>query len=213
MLRFAQHPDLPQDLAKIFREQHQEIFGQAEFISTNNEQVVKSFDLNGDSFIIKRYPEKGPRGNLRSLLGISRAVNSLKKAAEISKLGVNCPTHLFVARHIGLIKGRSYLIMKKSLGTSLHPMIIDKPHAPISDEIIANVADLTHRIHRAGFSHGDLHAGNIFVLPDHSVEIIDLDNFRPNTNRQEKDRLRLLRSFDSRPRLIEKLAKALTQKT
>lgn len=209
MLLFSQHPDLDPALAEEFREQHLELFEGAHFIATNNEQVVKSFTLHHQEFVIKRYPEKGPRANLRSLLGISRAINSFKKSAQLSTLGVQSPAHLFVARHLGILRGSSYLIMRKSAGLSLHPMIFDQPEQPIPSRVITNLATMTRRIHHAGLTHGDLHAGNIFVLADQSVELIDLDNMRPNPKRQDRDRARLLRSFDSRPALREKLAQAL----
>jgi tRNA A-37 threonylcarbamoyl transferase component Bud32 len=205
MLLFSQHPSLAPRLAREFREHHLELFQDACFIAANNEQVVKSFPLHGQEFVIKFYPEKGPRANLRSLLAISRAMNSFKKSAQLSALGVKSPDHLFVARHSGLFTGSSYLIMRKSAGTSLHSMIFDQPEQPISDQIIGNLATMTRRIHAAGLTHGDLHAGNIFVLADESVELIDLDNIRPNLKRQKRDRERLLRSFDSRPDLREKL--------
>ena len=149
------------------------------------------------------------RANLRSLLGISRAMNSFKKSAQLSTLGVQSPAHLFVARHSRILHGSSYLIMRKSNGLSLHPMIFDQPEKPIPSQVITNLATMTRRIHHAGLTHGDLHAGNIFVLADHSVEVIDLDNMRPNLKRQDRDRERLLRSFDSRPALREKLAQTL----
>jgi tRNA A-37 threonylcarbamoyl transferase component Bud32 len=209
MRLFSQHPDLAPDLAQEFRERHLDLFESAEFIATNNEQVVKSFNLGKQSYVIKRYPENGPRANIRSLFKISRAMNSFNKSAQLSTLGVQSPTHLFVARHSGILHGSSYLIMKKSNGVCLHPMIFDQPEAPIADSIITELATMTKRIHAAGLTHGDLHAGNIFVLGNGTVEIIDLDNMRPNLKRQKRDRARLLRSFESRPALREKLALAL----
>ena len=46
-------------------------------------------------------------------------------------------------------------------------------------------------------------------IPRPLVELIDLDNIRPNLKRQKRDRERLLRSFDSRPDLREKLSHTL----
>ncbi len=213
MPHFAQHPDLENTLAKVFREEHEKIFGEATFIATNNSQVVKSFSLNGRDYVIKRYPEKGPRANLRSLLGISRAMNSFSKSALLSEVGVQTPAHLFVARYLGFLKGTSYLIMKKSRGESLYPMLLEDPPRTISPLLIENLVEMTRRIHAAGFAHGDLHAGNVFVTEDQSVEIIDLDNLRPNLKRQKRDRARLLRSFESRPELHRELAQALNQRS
>jgi len=208
---FAQHPDLEPALAKIFREEHEKIFEEATLIATNNSQVVKFFSLEGRDYVIKRYPEKGPRANLRSLLGISRAMNSFSKSALLSEVGVQTPAHLFVARHLGFLKGKSYLIMKKSQGESLYPMLFEDPPRTITPLLIENLVELTRRIHAAGFAHGDLHAGNVLVLEDESVEIIDLDNLRPNQKRQKRDRARLLRSFESRPKLHRELSRALNQ--
>ena len=79
MVRYTQHPDLDDGLARKFREEHVELFENGSFIATNNKQVVKSFELDGEEYVIKRYPENGPRANLRSILGISRAMNSFRK--------------------------------------------------------------------------------------------------------------------------------------
>ena len=49
-------------------------------------------------------------------------------------------------------------------------------------------------------------------MEDQSVEIIDLDNLRPNLKRQKRDRARLLRSFESRPELHQELSQALNQR-
>ena len=98
MVRYTQHPDLDDGLARKFREEHVELFENGSFIATNNEQVVKSFEINGAVFVIKRYSEKGARANIRSLLGISRAMNSFRKSVQLSSIGVKTPDHLFVAR-------------------------------------------------------------------------------------------------------------------
>jgi len=209
MPRFAQHPDLAPALANIFCEQYESLFKNAAFISTNNGQITKSFELQGESYIIKRYPEKGPRANLRSLLGISRAMNSFSKAVLLNRLGIQSPLHLFVARQIGIVRGTSFLIMIKSTGESLNSLILNHPDHPIPPKVITNLAAITHRIHQAGLVHGDLHSGNIFVLQNQAIEVIDLDNMRPNSKKQEKDRARLLRSLESRPDLHQHLARAL----
>ncbi len=209
MPRFTQHPDLTEELANEFRQNHLELFEKAQLIATNNDQIVKAFTFNDEDFVIKRYPEKGLRANLRSLLGISRAMNSFKKSALLFSLGIKTPAHLFVARHLGLLHGFSYLIMEKSKGTSLWAMIFDQPESPISETVIKNLALVTRDIHSAGLSHGDLHAGNIFIMNNESIEIIDLDNLRPSYKKQEKDQSRLLQSFDSRPDLHEALTRAL----
>ena len=136
---FAQHPELAPELAKTFREEHEKLFEEATFIATNNSQVVKFFSLDGGDFVIKRYPEKGPRANLRSLLGVSRAMNSFSKSALLSDAGVQTPAHLFVARHLGFRKGMSYLIMEKSRGASLYPMLFEDPPRTISPLLIENL--------------------------------------------------------------------------
>ena len=190
MVRYTQHPDLDDGLARKFREEHVELFENGSFIATNNEQVVKSFEINGAVFVIKRYSEKGARANIRSLLGVSRAMNSFRKSVQLSSIGVKTPDHLFVARHPSFLAGTSYLIMKKSIGVQL----TDK------------IDDLIQSIHQAGITHGDLHAANIFVLPDLSLELIDLDNMRPNRCRQAKDLARILRSLSHRSDLQEQLS-------
>lgn len=209
MILFTQHPDLDPKLTHEFMNKHLDVFEAAELIALNNEQVVKSFSLDGEDFVIKRYLEKSPRAKLRSLLGISRAMNSFKRSAQLSKLGIQTPAHLFLAQHHSILRGSSYLIMRHSKGTMLHSIIHTKPEAPIPNRVIDNLAMTTNRLHAAGLSHGDLHAGNIFVLEDESIEVIDLDNVRPNRKKQKWDRARLLRSFKSRPALQEKLAHSI----
>jgi len=209
MVRYTQHPDLDDGLARKFREGHVELFENGSFIATNNGQVVKSFEYNGEEYVIKRYPENSLRANIRSVLGVSRAMNSFVKAAKLQKVGVQTPSHLFVARHLGALKGESFLIMKKSLGESLYSMLCEEPPRRVSFILVAKLAEMTKKIHAVGFIHGDLHAGNIFVLEDGSVEIIDLDNLRINTNRRVRDQERLLRSFEMDPSLHKKLSLAL----
>ena len=174
MVRYTQHPDLDDGLARKFREEHVELFENGSFIATNNKQVVKSFELDGEEYVIKRYPENGPRANLRSILGISRAMNSFRKSVQLSSIGVKTPDHLFVARHPSFLAGTSYLIMKKSIGVQLTDKIDEHPNPPFPTDLLSTLADLIQSIHQAGITHGDLHAANIFVLPDLSLELIDL---------------------------------------
>ena len=210
MVRYTQHPDLDDGLARKFREGHVELFENGSFIATNNKQVVKSFELDGEEYVIKRYPENGPRANLRSILGISRAMNSFKRSAQLSSLGIQIPIHFFVARHLGFFQASSYLIMKKSRGVSLHSMLAQQSEVSITNRVIDNLVAMTQCMHAGGLSHGDLHAGNVFVLGDESVEFIDLDNVASDYKRQEKDIARLIRSFHARPALQEKLDCNLT---
>ena len=213
MTLFSQLPSLDDRLAQEFRAKHRDLFESAILLATNNDQVVKTFSLGREEFVIKKYPEKTLFANIRSLLGISRAMNSFRRFAQLRKLGVQSPAHLFVARHLRVLRGTSYLIMKKSAGRSMHSMICDEPESNIPDKIIENLIIMTRRIHGAGLSHGDLHSGNILVLSDNSVEVIDLDNMRPNRRKQTKDRARLLQSFDRCPTLRDKLIRGLATRS
>lgn len=211
MVAFSSHSNLDPELEAYFRESHLELFEQADFIGENNSQVVKSFEIRGKGFIIKRYLERGLRANFRSLMSISRAMNSFQKSASLAEIGVSTPDHLFVARHLGFLTGTSYLIMEKSSGIQLSDLIEDHSSSPIPDEVLTSVAKMIHEIHRAGLSHGDLHAGNIFVHSDSAVELIDLDNLHSNRRRIRKDIARILRSFGDYPELAGKLRNLLTQ--
>jgi len=204
MKRFLSHPELSPQLYEVFCQQHKTLFEEAEFIAVNNEQVVKSFSLDGQEYIIKRYPDKGPRGALRSGLAISRSANSFKMAARLNTMGVQSPHHLFLARHIGVLGGTSYLVMAKSAGVPLESIL--EKSSPLAEHphLLKDLAAMVKTIHREGLCHGDLHAGNIFILPDDSVEVIDLDNMRPSS-KQEKDKNRLIRSFRQDPNLGEVL--------
>jgi tRNA A-37 threonylcarbamoyl transferase component Bud32 len=210
MTRFAIHPDLPPDLADHFREHHARLFDEAVPLSTSRDQVTRSFSYEGSDYIIKRYSEKGPRRWLQAFFGRTRALNAFRRARELAAAEIKTPGHLFVARHLGFFQADSFLIMEKSPGEQLFAMIFDRPKRPISNPILHNVATLTKQMHQAGLTHGDLHSRNLLVLPDHSVEIIDLDGMDHRRSRQKKDRLRLIHSFRGRPGLRRRLARLLT---
>jgi len=213
MTRFAIHPDLPAEVANHFRASHRGLFGEATLLSSSRDQVTKSFSYESDHYIIKEYCEKGSRRWLHVLLGRTRALNSFRRARQLAAAQIGTPRHLFVASHLGLFQASSFLIMEKSPGEQLFAMIFDQPKRPISRTVLENVATLTKRMHQTGLTHGDLHSRNLLVLPDESVEIIDLDGMDRRTRRQKKDRLRLIHSFRGRPGLRRRLARLLGEAT
>ncbi len=207
---FTSHPELDEETASVFQRDHEALFEDGKFIATNNEQVVKSFTLGDRDYVIKRYPERGLRANFRSMIGDSRAMNSFRQAAQLKELGIQCPRHLFVARHPAFLNGMSYLIMQRSAGIPLRIFLTKKNTAELVTEVIDQLAKVTKKLHHSGLTHGDLHAGNLFVRKDRSIDFIDLDNMKPNLKRQGKDLTRLLRSFDEYPELRMQLKTQLT---
>lgn len=213
MIRFTVHPDLSPDLTRHFRKHHRELFERAHLISTSDGQVTKEFTYHNQHFIIKRYLEKGIRAWLRAVIGLNRAMNSFRRARELTRAGVRTPRHLMVACHPAWFRATSFLIIEKSPGEQLYALIFAKPKRRIPRKVLENVATLTDRMHRAGLSHGDLHSRNLLVLPDQSVEVIDLDGMDHRKRRQKKDRSRLVNSFRGRRKKKRHLAEFLEEKS
>lgn len=209
MLLFSHRPDLSTDLQETFRSNHKRFAETGTILNQNSRQIVTSFKLNGQSYIVKRYHEKGLRANLRALLNSSRSMNAFRTSKKLERIGVLSPPHLFLARELHLTHGTSFLIMAKSSGTSLHQLIHQNPSRLLRGPVLQNLAATTLRLHEAGLIHGDLHAGNIFVRDDHLIEVIDLDSVRPSKRKQQRDLNRLIQSFAPVPDLQAKLSEAL----
>src|ERR1700759_3731136 len=75
----------------------------------------------------------------------------------------------------GQHNGRPYLVMEFLEGQTLQELITSGPHLPLLEkvEVMRQIAEGLHYAHKHGVIHRDVKPGNIMVLPDNKVKIMD----------------------------------------
>ena len=127
-----------------------------------------------------------PRGGMRSLrdrakkrIGRFAADREWNALAEMQRLGLAAPT----PRARGRIQGGAEFVAMEviqgeplSVALDRETMRMDKAGDP-GLAMLVRLSDSVHALHRRGFVHGDLHAGNIIASPDRLV-LIDWQRLR-----------------------------------
>lgn len=209
MRRIHLHPEISDNSLDLTFEHLSEIFKIGETLSTTKTQTVKSCQLHGREYILKRYLGSGLFSSIRLAISQSRAHLSFRFAKYLAEYKISCPRHLAVATKIGIPKSITFLLMEKAPGIPLFDYIQADSSLELSKQAINNIAALISSIHLHGIAHGDMHTRNLIIAPDDNVCIIDLDNVRFSKRRTKNDIQRFTSAIQNGKRYNTAIIKAL----
>ena len=136
----------------------------------------------GRNYYVKRYAPRGK--HLRKVFGPSRAINEHRNLTFFAHLGI--PVPLTVAygsqRILGLFRRAALITQEVPSAIDLQTLARTRPdligNRTWLSHLLRKVAEYVGRIHRDGFTHGDLKWRNILVTPDElpSVYFFDCPN-------------------------------------
>ena len=200
MILTSRHPDLTDSLFATLLRDHIELFNAGKVISQKkSDQKINECNIDGVSYIIKRYTSSSPLSAFRLLTKSSRADCSFDFAHTLDSNNIPTPRHLLVIKHLCLTSNSAYLIMEKSKGTEFFAYIQPDSQLTLPPQALTNIASLVCGLQNLHIKHGDLHTRNILISPDGRAEIIDLDNAKFSKSGKLKDLARLHRALKSHP--------------
>lgn len=163
--------------------------------------TVAHVDVEGESFVIKRYNIKNLAHWLKRFWRPSRAWHSWVEAHRLDLLGIATPqpVAMIEMRRFGL-RGRSYLITEYVSGQDIIARFEPYVNATPPEQELQALEQLFAALIRERISHGDLKGTNL-LWQDGSWALIDLDALHQHRSvarfRQAfaRDRARLLRNW------------------
>ncbi len=163
-------------------------------------------------FVIKRYNTKNVWHIVRRSVRSTRAAVCWRLAHRFMDIGINTPPPVaMIEKRFGPLRGRSYYIAEHVNGVFFIDYLRDNNDA---DHIIGGIKRIfsimrTHRV-----SHGDMKAANLLVS-NKQVVLLDLDAAMEHKTEYgaarayRRDRSRLLRNWDARSSLHQRLDKEI----
>ncbi len=151
----------------------------AKLLKDGNTCTVMQVEIDGRSFVIKRYNIKSFFHGLMRAFRSSRAAISWRNSCCLSswRLGVIKPVALLEER-FGPLRRKAYFISEYVPGNNLKEYFINSPCITAQMEIVArNIVELFTSLGRVRISHGDLKATNILLVDEKPV-LLDLDAMR-----------------------------------
>ncbi|HOV88308.1 MAG TPA: lipopolysaccharide kinase InaA family protein, partial [Syntrophobacteraceae bacterium] len=180
------------------------LFGKGTTVKEGRTTKSCRVEVGDRAYFLKRYNRKGWFYSLRNALRRCRAVRSWLAAWNLLERGVPVPEPILCLeeRKFRLLK-RSYLVSEYIGNARGLPAVWPETDAPARRTLLARLAVLLGRMHRAGVIHGDLKWSNI-LLPAGPGEkppvLCDTDGTRVLRSRDpapcRKDLDRFLRDLD-----------------
>lgn len=135
-----------------------------------------------------------PRGRNRSAREVfDSEVDMMKRAA---RLGVGPPLHDSYAccSKFGVCYG--IIVMDRVKGVTLREWLNSQNHTPAQiEKVRAALLSAIEKLHKGGVYHNDLHPGNVIVVNNKDVRIIDYGMARDNGARRPNNKGRQHRDF------------------
>ncbi|NBB80757.1 MAG: hypothetical protein GVY36_15135 [Verrucomicrobia bacterium] len=202
-------PETPDNFLDLSYADVDVLFESGEIIKEGKTQDVRLCRIQGKTLIVKCYRAQGLLSAFRILIRLSRPHKSLRYSYLLRKRGIACPAHYLVVARNTLRYARTFLLIERVAGPNLYDFLYSKDPLTLSEKTAQAAIHTIKSLHSLGFTHGDLHAQNIVVKNETTVQLIDLDNVRKNRRRQEKDIARFKKSVEdgtqNREILLEKI--------
>lgn len=187
--------------------QQPEHFFQAEtstFLKQGNTCTVKSVEVSGERYVIKRYNPKGVMYELTHKGQSSRARISWINSHLLRFMGILTPEPVALIEHKNSLGKRcSYFITRQVEGKSSWDYFceqsINDNSRHIADELINTLSHLCQN----DITHGDLKGSN-FLINNDQVYVLDLDGLKQHKNKRKfdkawkKDKQRFLKNWDKK---------------
>ena len=121
---------------------------------------------------------RNPLDRLRWVLGGSRVERVRRTCEQLAAAGLCVPTVILAARRRRGWHAEELLVNAAVPGPTLKKSLATADDRPTAVALLHRVADETHRLHAAGFVHGDLLPANMIMAGDDHVCFVDNDRTR-----------------------------------
>ncbi|HEV3122078.1 MAG TPA: lipopolysaccharide kinase InaA family protein, partial [Isosphaeraceae bacterium] len=165
--------------------------GKLTTVKTGPHRTVYRADLSEGAVYVKHFRVPGFRSKVRQWVRRGKGRNEGKRAVRLAEIGV----HTITPIALGEQRKRKFLFENYLITHAIVEMMpLDQfierkvPQWPemrqarVRHNLALALADLTARLHEAGFVHGDFHPGNLLVRLDQDdrpiLAMIDLDALR-----------------------------------
>ncbi len=165
--------------------------GQLTTVKRGPHRVVYRADLPEGSVYVKHFLVPNFRAKARQWFRSGKGRNEGRRAAKLEAIGVPTITPVALGeRRVRRFLLENYLVTKEIANTlpldefveSRLPLMPPARQGKLRRDLARVLADLTARLHDAGFVHQDFHPGNLLIRiePDDSLRlaVIDLDALR-----------------------------------
>lgn len=185
----------PDAIRLLYYDDVENLFKNGDVIKEGSKQDVRLCKYRNRPFVIKSYDAKGIFQAFRILIRWSRPHNSMRTANHLRSRGILCPEHFMVVARYRPCSARAYLVMEYVSGLKFRDFFFSETPRTLSEETAQATINIIKSFHELGMTHGDLHAQNLIVQDDLTVQLIDLDNVRKARHRQNKDTSRFKASI------------------
>ena len=205
----AKKPFFDQGLSEVIADPDK-YMSKGEEIKFEKGNHVVAVDLPKHSIFIKKFQVKGIFHYLRKFFSRTRAIRAWEASHWLNIVGIRTITPLAVIETYDVFTTKeSYLITLKQSGKRLDQIEITS----LLENLIPNrMSALIKRLNWLGFSHGDAKGSNFF-FDNKSLIVSDLDDCKKRPfqfilkKKLSKDKKRILKSFESYPRIKESLSR------
>lgn len=152
-------------------------------LKSGRSAIVVKLELNGQSYIAKRYNRKSYLHQFARSLIPSRAAVSWKNGhlLEFNHMPTAKPL-LMLENRCGAFRGCSYVITEYIEGCHAFDYFKSSQSVVEREAMAVRINRLVKNLHQSGFVHGDLKAHNIWIKRNEPI-LIDLDGMVKNGNK------------------------------
>ena len=188
--------ELQQSSVEQFLANPDKAIANGEVLKSGRTAIVVKLELNGQSYVVKRYNKKSYLHQIARSLMPSRAAVSWKNGhlLEFNHIPTAKPL-LMLENRCGAFRGRSYVITEYIEGCHAFDYFKSSESVAEREAMAVRINTLVKNLHQSGFVHGDLKAHNIWVKRNEPI-LIDLDGMVKNGNKVD-DWQRLYRDLAS----------------
>ncbi|MBV1875616.1 MAG: lipopolysaccharide kinase InaA family protein [Cycloclasticus sp.] len=174
-----------------------ELIGQGDVLKSGRTAIVVRIELDGKTYVLKRYNKKSNIHQWFRSLMPSRSAVSWKNGHLLAFNHI--PTAeplLMLENRWGIFRTRSYILTKYIDGCHAFDYFETHSEAASRKKVAKKINKLVKHLHQCGFIHGDLKAHNIWVHGGEPL-LIDLDGMMKagDENKYAKDWNRLCRDL------------------
>lgn len=141
--------------------------------------IVSLFEINNQSFVVKKYNIKSFIHGLKKCLWRTRAKKCWISSHRLLKLGLATPKPIaMVEKRFGPFRRESYYIYEYNFGTNLKELFFEISIQNIkAHSYIHLLIDTLKKFQKNKIYHGDMKLQN-FLIQDNKLIILDLDSMR-----------------------------------
>jgi len=197
---------ISEDLLKLIKDE-EALLSRGEVIKNEEGHLVVKINLSGRNYFVKKYRIKNFFHMIRKIFSKTRARNAWEALHWFNSAGIRTMQPVLIYEELGLSGALNSLLVTEEIeGKRLDHKIQEKEDFI---KIASSIYNFFKRMKWIGFNHGDAKSSNFYISKDRLVAF-DLDSSKRHSQRSltkkiEKDKKRILRSFEDSVKITEAL--------